>query len=218
MQGESYSDEEDDKDEKHIPTYTSLKTDAWMDAKLSDEDLKQMDPSGVLASRRENMNTIDNSMWYGFTETTVDGGDTSYCYMCENPRLERQDTGESKHYDQLTRLLRSHHKVTPNLATHWALRYYDENIFPTTRKAMTTRMFLMHMLKHDPDEASIHKMCLVNSLDLHKILRDVIKPVDDGDAPNSKTVDMMMKNNKEIRASLKAFNNATITQANRSRN
>ena len=212
-------DDEDDEseDEKHVPTFTSLPNDAWLDSRLTAAQLNQWDPTGLLASRRDHMKMIDSSMWFGFTETTVENGDTSYCYLCENPRNERMDTGRSEHYDRLIQFLRASHRVTFNLAVHWALRYYDEHVFMHTRKAMTMRMFLNHMLQHDPDPTSIHKQALIHGLDLHRILRRVVKPVDDGDAPNHRTVAMMIQNNRDIRASLKAMKESSESRSSAAR-
>lgn len=201
--------EDDDEDEeaafgrgrkKEIRIFEPLPDDSWLNQGLDEEELKAMDPSGFLKKRKDTWAEIERDPFRGHAES--DQKESTYCYLCENKRRPREGTDESIHYDSIMGFLDEFLRISMPCATHYALQYYDKFIFPATQKVMTQKMFMNHILKHNPNPVLITKWMLTHSIDVQLMIRSTIKPPVNGEPPDAKTVGMMHQNNKDMRNTL----------------
>jgi len=195
----------DDDEEDEGPRHTHHPDDAWLHQGLSEEDLKNMDPTGFLKKRHENWDQIQTNPYHGHAEATDDTGNTTYCYMCENQRRARDGTDESLHYDTLRGFLNGFKHMSMHCATFFAVKYYDQYIYPATKKVMTQQMFMNHILKHDPSAPLLNKWMLVHAVDVQLMIRAAIKPLRPGEPPDRDSIRMMHANHKELRQCLSAL-------------
>lgn len=209
--GADYEDEREvggDDEEDEGPRFTAHPDDAWLHQGLSEEDLKNMDPTGFLKTRHQNWANIEANPYLGQAEATDDTGNTTYCYLCENPRRSRFGTDDSLHYDTIKGFLNGFQHMPMHCATFFAVKYYDQYVYPATRKVMTQPMFMNHILKHDPNAPLLHKWMLVHTVDVELMIRESIKPLRPGEPPDRDNIRMMHANHKELRQCIAAMQKA----------